>query len=417
MIKQNRSGRAFLIFHLHVGARLALRKLAPVMAVAFAVYFFLWPAFFHILMTVLISLGSWVSGLFFTIISVSIASSASRRICHGLDGWIRHLPSTAATQRRLAGVAVFMAQIPILIVLVLLAIVAGITSEASSTAYLVGFPVLGLSSALCVLPIKQKWSARPLALAACISSMTGQWAFVAGSVVLLTITDLTAGPLSPSRKRSKFRLTLKGSSLHALLTWRALKLRVFSHYLVSLFFLGLTSLFISHNDFDQSLNTKAVCLGGALSLAKFIALTANMISARRPPWPWVRSLPWSARRRVIVEAALLLLFAIPLLILILLMNINALWPIILSLPAFVLFATQQIRQASEDRMGAAGKIFLMGTIGTLAIGLFPLSSLIFSLSIPLALLQAEKAEKSQKVSRWLELHHQVTGDSLSWSGR
>jgi len=415
MAEQNRSVHAFLIFHLRVGARLALRKIAPGLAIVFAAYYLLWPAFFHVLIVTLIYLGSWISGLFFTFICVSPAAMASHRICLGLDGWIRHLPSTTTTQRRLASVAILIAQIPILIVLVLLVIGACSNSDISSTAYFVGMPILGLASAQFVLPIKRKWSTRPIALAACIASMSGQWTLVAGSMVLLVITDFAAGPLCPSRKRPKLQMTLKGSSLYAFLTWRALKFRIFPLYLVSLFILGLNTLFISHNNFDQSINTKAVCLGGALNLAVFIALAANMVSVRRPPWPWVRSLPWSARKRVVMDATVLYLFAIPLLILILLIDIKSLWPILLSLPVFTLFASQQIRQASEDRMGAAGKIFLTGVIGVLLIGLFPVSSIIFLASIPFALWYAEKAEKNQKVSRWLELHHLASGDSMSWS--
>jgi hypothetical protein len=35
--------------------------------------------------------------------------------------------------------------------------------------------------------------------------------------------------------------------------------------------------------------------------------------------------------------------------------------------------------------------------------------------MPLILKYAVEGEQSQKVSRWLELHHLAAGDSLSWS--
>jgi hypothetical protein len=67
-------------------------------------------------------------------------------------------------------------------------------------------------------------------------------------------------------------------------------------------------------------------------------------------------------------------------------------------------------------MGASGKILFFGAFIALLICLIPLSSLFFLALTPLSLRAAVQAEKHQKVSKWIELHHLAAGDSLSWSG-
>jgi hypothetical protein len=93
IFKEKRSARAFFIFHLSVGIRLAVRRLAAVLAVIFAAYFILRPEFFHELSAGFVEAGFLMTGLFSTVISLTIAGMAGPRVCHGLDGWIRHLPA------------------------------------------------------------------------------------------------------------------------------------------------------------------------------------------------------------------------------------------------------------------------------------------------------------------------------------
>ena len=45
----------FFLFHLRVGARVALRKVAAIVAVIMAVYMILWPHFFHLLLSLELS--------------------------------------------------------------------------------------------------------------------------------------------------------------------------------------------------------------------------------------------------------------------------------------------------------------------------------------------------------------------------
>jgi hypothetical protein len=97
------------------------------------------------------------------------------------------------------------------------------------------------------------------------------------------------------------------------------------------------------------------------------------------------------------------------------MNFKSMFPLVLSLPLLASLSAYSIRQASESAMGAAGKILLFGTFGSLLVCLVPWSSVCFLVLAPLILSLGIKEEKHQKVSRWLELHHLAAGDSLSWS--
>lgn len=406
---------AFFVFHLRVGIRLAIRKLAAVLAVVFAIYYLFRPELFNLIIAASVRYGSIVTGIFSAAVSLSIAGMASRRVCLGLDGWIRHLPASSLMHRRLAGLAVFIAQLPVLIILAFFALFTQIKFGVSAAAYLAGLPLLGLASALCVLPVQRRVIVRPLAALSCVSLASGNWPLIFGGLILMGITDLISGPLVPTRRRLVFHRAFKGSLLNVNIAWRALRLRIFIPYLLSLGVLGATSLFISNNDFTISLAVKAIRFGGILSIVLFYAYASNLLAARRPPWPWARSLPWSARERIVLDSFFLCLLIVPLIVLVALMNSKAVLSLAASLPVITLFSSQAMRRAPEYRMGASGRILCVGALAALSVTILPLISLAFLASTPLALIYAAKEEQSQKVSRWLELHHLAAGDSLSWS--
>ena len=406
---------AFFIFHLRVGIRLAMRKLALVLAIFFAVNYLFRPELFSLIITASTLTGSFVTGFFSAVIILSIAGMASRRICLGLNGWIRHLPASSLMIRRLAGISIFVALLPVLIVLAFLALYAQIKFGVSTAAYLAGLPLLGLASALYVLPVKRRIITRPLAALSCVSLGSGYLPFIFGGTILLVVTDLMSGPLSPTRRPLIFRNAFRGSLMSVTIAWRALRLRIFIPYVLALGVMGATSLFISNNSLNISLTVKAVRFGGVLSIVLFCATVSNMLSARRLPWPWARSLPWSARERIVLDSFFISLLIIPILILVAWMNSKAVFPVAVSLPVLALFSSYAIRRAPECRAGASGIILCFGMLAALSITLIPLLSFVFLALTPLALKYAVEGEQSQKVSRWLELHHLAAGDSLSWS--
>ncbi len=384
-------------------------------------------------------------GLVSSILSLSVAAMAAPRICLGLNGWIRHLPARGLTHRRLACIAITVAQIPILLVLALLALIAFAVFQVSPILYLLGLPILGLAAGLCVLPVQRNLITKPLSFAACVLSTSSHWIFLTIAIVLLIIANQIAGSLSPSRKLfiarrlslshklfpfHKPRLSQKsitaqktfsaqksitGLFISTTIAFRALRLRILFPYLPSLFVLGLTSLFLSNNTLTPHQIFRGVIFGGTLSIAVYCAFTANLLAVRRPPWPWARSLPWSANHRILTDTLLIGLLTIPILVLISLIKIQALWPVAVSLPPLAAFAALIVRRAFIYQMGAVGRTFIFGTVAAVLVCLIPAMSFVLLASTPFLLRYAAAEEKNQKVSRWLEMHHLAAGDPLSWS--
>jgi hypothetical protein len=317
----------------------------------------------------------------------------------------------------MAGFAIAIAQIPVLAIMAGLAIVAMKLYKVSSVPYIAGLPLAGLSCGLCVLPVKRKLITKSLATLAAIGFSSNNWAFLAGGFLVLIAAEGISGPLVQKKKHSKFHRPFKGMFLVLSINWRALRLRPLVLYLLSLPFLGAAQLFIANNDPTPILAEKMIRFGGALGLILFCSVFANMLASRRPPWPWIRSLPWSAKTRIVWDSSFIGLHALPLVILVGVMNIKSMLPLIAGLPLFAAYSAYSIRQAPESVMGASGRILLFGTFGSLFLCLIPWSSVCFLALTTLILNLGTKAEKHQKVSQWLELHHLAAGDSLSWSER
>jgi hypothetical protein len=409
------SAKAFFIFHLHVGTRLALRIFIPAAAIFFALYYVLRPELFLSLMAALLDGGFLLSGIFTAFLCLIMASLAARRVCLGLNGWIRHLPATGSIHRRMAGIAIFTAQIPLLIILAGLAVMSSKLFKVPAAPYLTGLTLVSLACGLCVLPIKKKVISRPLAILAGISLSSNNWWLLIPGILLLLATDALSGPLIQKKRRPAFYKPFKGIFLVALINWRALRLRILIPYLFSLPFIGAAQLFITNNNPSPLLAERVIRFGGAMGLIFFCSVFANILAARRPPWPWIRSLPWSAKSRILSDSSFISLLVLPLLVLVGVMNLKSMLPLALSFPLFVLYSVYSIRQDAESPIGVSGKVLLYGTIGALLLCIIPWSSLVFLGLTPWILKEAIKAEKHQRVSRWLELQHLAAGDSLSWS--
>jgi hypothetical protein len=315
----------------------------------------------------------------------------------------------------MAAIAIFTAQIPLLIIVAGLAFMASKLSEVPAAPYLTGLPFVGLVCGFLVMPVKRKTLSRPLAILAGILLSSNNWGLLIPGVFLIFATDALSGPLVAKKRRPRFTKHFRGILLVALINWRALRLRILIPYLLVMPSLGAAQIFIVNNHPPPVLAEQVIRLGGTLSVILFCAILANMLAVRRPPWPWIRSLPWSAKSRILCDSSFISIFVLPLLVIVGVMNLKSMLPLALSFPLFVIYSVYSIRQDAESPIGSPGKVLIYGTIGALALCIIPWSSLLFLGLTPWILKEAIKAEKYQKVSRWLELHHLATGDSLSWS--
>ena len=411
-----KSSLAFLRFHLNVGARLAAKILAPLIAAFFAAFYIFKIDFFVVLARALfVDSHQVISGLIYSGILIGTSRMISPRICLGLNGWIRHLPLKSRSNRRMALISIFMAQWPVLLSLSIPSLLLSKSLGVNPAVYLSGLPVLGLSSALFVLPIRNSLLIKPFVFGACILSASGSWLMLIAGAFIFLICDLFSGALVSGKKRQRFGKVTKGLWLSFFIAWRALKWRIGFPYIFSFFFLGLTQVFIQNNDPNPVLFGKIYLFGGACGAVVICAFLAHVLAVRRPPWPWSRSLPWSSRRRVLMDAGYLAMSSIPFLLLVFVMERKSIFPLLLSLPALCFLSSWTISRVFALRTGAYGTILIYGVIGALLLCLYPLISVLYLVITPLLLKQAVDQERLLKVSRWLERHHLAAGDSLSWS--
>lgn len=449
-------GRVFR-FHLRAGARVALGVLIAATATVVGLMMFLRIDFLVSLGRLLFGAGSGpVAALLVLSAAVAVAAVAAPRICCGLGGWIRHLPVAGATHRRGATAAIAIAQAPMLTLLALPAVAARSASGAAIAPRLAGLCVVALAAAQLSLPVRRRAAAAVPALAAGLLAGMGGWPALAASLPLLAAADLAAGPLrSPRAVRRQWSLlpgrvlaalgdrvpamtsrppaaTLaaapvpvpapaagRASAWWVLISWRALGWRAVGAYGLALLPWTGALLFIRNNDLPPLpplAAARAAILGGGAAIVALLALLAGRLAARRPAWPWARSLPWPARRRVLGDAALLGAACLPMVALAGQVAVAAVPPLAGLLALLSARAAGAMRRPAESRLAAAGEILLEGLPLAGLVALVPWSAVALLAVVPLALRAAAARERRLKVGRWVERHHLAAGDPLSWNG-
>src|SRR3954469_16369647 len=157
-----------LRFHLAVGARLAMRVLVPLVTAGFGAGMLLSTDFLGSLARSLFGAGSGGgSAVVIAALCLGAAELAGPRICRGLNGWLRHLPASGLAHRRAATLAIAVSQVPLLLLLLVLAAFSSLV-PAVLTRRALHLAVTALAAALCVPPARRRWAAAPVALAAAI---------------------------------------------------------------------------------------------------------------------------------------------------------------------------------------------------------------------------------------------------------
>ncbi|HEY4561639.1 MAG TPA: hypothetical protein VIJ36_01590 [Thermoanaerobaculia bacterium] len=404
-----------LRFHFAVGTRLAMRLLVPLIAAAFGAGMLLGVDFVTSLAHVLF--GSQASGgtaVLFAAVMLGAAAEAAPRVCRGLSGWLRHLPVSGLAHRRAAGLAIAIAQIPLLLGLLFLAAFASLTPIAL-LADALKLTVTALATALCVTPAARRWAARPPALAAAVLAGSGGWETLGLAAALLVAADLVAGPLARSGAPAvHLPRASRGTLLELRIVWRALGTSLLGACVLGLLPLGAAFAFTANNSLAPEHVRMAARLGAGLAVVLALAQMAEALAVRRPAWPWSRSLPWSAARRAGADALILGGHALPLVLLAARIDPAALAALAI-LPFLSVRAAGAMRRAPERRTGAAGEILFEGGLLAALAALLPWAALLPLAAVPWALRAAAERERRQKVSRWLELHHLAAGDPQSWS--
>ncbi len=435
MLESTRTLRRICRFHLRVGARLALAVLVPAVAVTIGVMAFLREDFVEALGLLLFgATGSLPAALVVLGSAVAVAMVAAPRVCAGL-GWLRHLPVAGASQRRAVTAAVVLAQAPWLAILALLVGEDAGHPGAATAAHLASLPVIALAAAQLALQPWRRPAALPPALGAGLLAGLGSWPALAAALALAAGADLAAGPplrrsrqaaAAPGLGTPAMLAGLAGLaglatpatrwSLPARIGWRALGWGRLRAYAIALVPWLAAVFFCRNNQLSPAHAARAALLGGAVSCVGLLAALAATLGARRPAWPWSRSLPWPARQRVLGDALLLGAHAVPLLALTAAVSPAAVPALAALLPLLAVSAAGALRRPATSRQGAAGEIVMEGLLLAGLAALQPWAAAAMLAAVPLALRTAAARERRQKVGAWHERRHLAAGDPQSWSG-
>jgi hypothetical protein len=409
---------ALFLFHLRVGARLASRALAPVLAATVFLYFVLRPEFALELARILFVDGSlFESGLAGTLLLLGLARLVVPRIAAGSAGWFRSLPGGRKARRLAAGLSIIVAEIPLLLVPAGLIALIMAPDGARIATHIAGLVIGAAAAGLAVLPAASARWTRAVPLAACFISFAGGPASVAAASALLVLAAIWPEGGPPRRRPRGPRRELAQALFFPALSLRAVRARIALAYVPAAAVIGAARLFMENNRPGPRLSLAASFLAVGLSLAAFIAPAADVLAARRPAWPWLRSLPRSAAARVGDDAILLTLLALPLLAGLAVLGRPAGEIIYFPGPLtwLAVRASGAIREAGERPFGVLGQVGLEGAIVALVLAVLPWASFLLAPALPAAFLLARNAERRLKPTRWAERHHSNAGDPLSWS--
>ena len=413
-----RAETAFLRFHLRVGARLAARILAPALAVIFIVYYILRPEFVLALALALFVEGSLIeSGLAGTLLLLGLARAVTPRISAGRAGWARSLPADGRALRAMEVLSSVVAGMPLLAVLAALAWSVAGPGPGRIAIRLAGLLAGAAAAGLFFLEGPSSLKRKTLPAVACFLSFSGHAMLLVAAVVLLTLAmAVPPRALGEPRRRSS-RRPLPAAIFFYGLSLRAVGARIVLAYLPPAFILAAGRLFLVNNELTESASLSLSLFGITQAAAVFIGLAANTLVARRPAWPWLRSLPRSAGARIGSDALFLGLNALPLAMALALFGRPAREAALLVGPLawLALRGAGAIRDAADRRFGALGPVFVEGTIISMSVAVMPWISGLIAAASPVAFLLARAAERRFKPTLWAERHHLDAGDPLSWS--
>lgn len=346
------------------------------------------------------------SRLGFALWAVVAAAAAARRLAPAHRGWHLHLPVDLRT-RWSAGVLSVASTLPHVAVLWSLLWIGAIgLGEPASPRALVALPLVALAAA-------GTWTPAPGRVRACAAvavplASSASLPGLAAAMALLALAYFQAGrwsprstrvPSVPSSLRSLARRLPTGQlafSLRALGLWTTLV------HLPAALFAAPTGLALHNNEFTPDQSDLVLRLGASLGVTATVLAMATLLSARRPPWNWARSLPWSARQRVAADAVLLLMIASPLLIPALYLRASSGLAVLALLVFLAVRLPGRMRNSLRGLTRLGAWTYIEALLAALLASLQPLTALVLGLVSPLVLEASARRERSLKVGLFLE---------------
>jgi hypothetical protein len=282
-----------------------------------------------------------------------------------------------------------------------------------AAARLIVLPLMAAAAAVAAWPGERSWRSRPFALLALLLVAQPGLPSLLVALVLVAVAERLAGPLA-AKAGPRRRPRSPALPTPLLIAARALGPAALVAPVLALLPLGAMTLLRLNNDLAPAVAAGAARLGGGLGVVVLLASLTERLAARRPGWPWARSLPVGSRRRVAEDAVLL---AVPCLVpLVATAGLDA--PAVAAcLPTLALRASGALRGSTRPRTGVASVFLGEGALLAGWVAVLPWLALLSLAVAPFAWRAAADADRRRKVSRWDELHHRTVGDPLSWSAR
>ena len=356
--------------------------------------------------------------LLLAVASLMVAIWGAPRLAYGTSGWLRHLPADDTAHRRALAGGLALAQAPVVVLwatLWAIAATSGIPTDASRP---FAACLLAAGVAMLALPCRNRLPLLLGGLIATAGAVVASWLLMGFGLGTILLGDLLAGPIDTRHRPSHGRPVRSQPGARALplrIIWRALPGRWGLSYAPAGLCLAITALFIRNNPLAPADASMVTRLGGGLAVVGSTALLAKLIGARRPPWPWARSLPRSSLRRVGEDATFLALATLPVLAVSSVMDGAAAASLVLMLPYIVVRALVALRASDSPLGGAVVFAELMLAVGLLT--LIPSLAFVSLAALPVAVAHAVRAERRHRAGRWTETDHLGRGDTQAWSGQ
>lgn len=413
---------ALFRFHAAGGARVASRNgILTVCAILVALGSAPDPLIFlHALATGLSGAGVGSGPLVaLPVIAYGLARDATPRLTLGLGGWTRSLPVDSVTHRRgvVAGLAIV--QIPLAAAGVLAGLlVALVYRQPLSGARLLGAPLALIAAGAAAVPARRSLIAAPLAGAGAVLAALGRWQALAGAVALFVLSESVAGPLRFAALRTAIPAPATPAALRMFrFTWRAIGWRMLAPLPVPLLALAAAWFYTRNNALTGGDLGFVARLWSVIAIALYVGALGDIVAARRPVWPWLRSLPWSGRARAIDDAIALGAPALGIALAAALVQPRAAVVALAALPPLAAFAAANLPGARRRLTRVSGGLIAAGIPLGIGCGVEPWLAVVALLATPLLVRFAARRDRHEIVTGWQELYHDAAGDSLAWTAR
>ena len=355
-------------------------------------------------------------------IAAGFAATAVRRVLLGANGWMRALPIGGRAAWRAGVAALSMAQIAVATFIPLCVMMVAFTYRRPVEWASVASLFLIIPSVSAAMLPSRRIDTRGIAAIALAFAIIGTWAASIGCIAFLSLADARSPSIGSVRRGNARRGAMPRRSSPAGIwiraTWRAMRFEGIAAAAALPIILASYAHFIARNNpgIEASTVETVTRVAGSLAVTAFTATLANTLLRTRQPWPWSRSLPWSAAQRVMIDAIVL---GAPMIIVPLgLLTVSASSALVVAslVPLGGASGAAALRLANRRQTGAAGETTIVMLVAGAAIVASPWFALLALGATPVVLQRGARRERDEVATRWNELHHDASGDPI-WLGR